>query len=469
MPIVLPHHFNPRSYQARVFRALQQGYKRIVTVQHRRSGKTKGSVNIAATQMMRRVGTYAHVFPEVKQAREVVWEGIDSSGLPYLEHFPRELMYKPPNRSEMSITFKHPEDPSKPGSRYILLGTDRNANALVGMNPCFIIWDEYSLQNPLARELCRPIMRENKGIELFAFTPRGMNHAHDLYTHALSDDDWYTEYLTVNDTLRDALGENNTPVITDDDIQRDINEGADLELIEQEYYLSWRSPMPGAYYAQELRQADQEGRISKAYYDNTRPVITGWDFGTSKAHDTNSVWFIQLEGNEVKVIDYYQASNEGVPHFVDMLEQKGYRYRCHFAMVKDLDEADWGQGLTRVEHFRRHGVDFTAVPKLPISDGVDIVRSTLSRCVFDEEKTRPGLNGLRSYRREWDEKNRIYKPNPVHDFASHPADAFRYLCLGIANPGQMDRIEKRRERAEAVQTGEVVFREDFAGLGWMSG
>lgn len=457
--LTLPYRFLPRSYQARTIGAWQCGIKRFLDVEHRRGGKTKKWLSLTVASMFARVGTYAHVFPELKQAREIIWEGMGRDGMRYLDHFPPAWIYGKPNKQEMSITLRHPHNPSTPGSRWVLLGTDRNANALVGMNAIGIVWDEWAMQDPQARRYARPILAENGGWEAIVTTPRGENHAFELHQVVKDNPEWLVQELTVDDTRRDAPHEDGGRVITEDMIEADRQEGVDEETIEQEYYLSWKAAMPGAYYAKQMREADQQGRITTVAYDPSRPVITGTDFGISKAHDTNAWWFAQLVGNQVRLIDYYQAANEGVQHFVDMLREKPYTYRCHFAMETDLAEADWGTGVSRVQHFRNHGIEFEPVPKLSLADGHEAVRTLLNRCVFDAQACRHGINGLRSYRRDFDTRRKIFLNHPVHDWASHPEAAFRYLAVGISNVDEL--------QSSTPAPAQTVVYHDIGAQGWM--
>jgi hypothetical protein len=438
MRIRLPHNYQPRSYHRRIYAAWQAGCRHLLLVIHRRGGKTESLVAFAPQLMLARMGNYAHVFPLLKQAREVVWDGIGRSGQRYLEHFPASLLYCPPNKGELKVTLRDATHQNAPGSTYQLYGTDHNLNALVGSGHVGVIWDEYALQNPQARDLARPILAEANGWEIVPFTPRGENHGYDLYRFAQTQPDWHVEYLTVNDTRRDAPGEDGSPVITDEAIAAHRAEllargvqGVD-SLIEQEYYLSWTAPMPGAYWADELSTAQRQGRICPVMHDPSKRVFTAWDLGTSKAHDTNAIWFCQLAGNRVQVIDYHQASNKGIPYYVQMLEGKGYTYGAHYAMESDLAEADWGSGKTRGEQLAAFGVRFLPVPKLKLVDSIASGRMLIPRCNFDAgDAVRVGLNGLRSFKREWDAEKKIFKDKPLHDWASHPASAWRYLAVAM--------------------------------------
>ena len=294
---------------------------RFLDVEHRRAGKSKKWLNIMCLAAFDRIGTYAYVLPELKQAREVIWEGIGGDGMRYLDHFNPAWVYAL-NKAELSITLRHPNAPEKPGSRIVLLGTDRNVNAVVGMNPVGVVWDEWAMQDPQARNYARPILAENGGWEAVCYTPRGENHAYELHQLVRDDPAWVVQFLTVDHTMRDAEHESGGRVVTEEAIEQDRREGMDDATIEQEYHLSYQTPMPGAYYGAEMRAARQADRITSVMYDPSRPVITAADFGVSKAHDTNAWWFAQLFGNQVRVIDYYQAANEGVQHFVDVLRNK---------------------------------------------------------------------------------------------------------------------------------------------------
>ena len=430
--IPLPYKLRPRSYQWRVIKAWQRGIRKFCLIMHRRAGKTELLLALKPMQMLRQAGTYPHVFPRLKQAREVVWKGVNRAGMPYLRHFPPELMLGKPNQAEMSISQMHPHG----FSRYVLLGTDRNIDSLIGMNSPHIDWDEWSLQNPRARTLAAPILDENGGSECVIFTVRGKNHGHGLYQSVKNDPDWHTEFLTVDDTRRDGPGEDGSPVITQETIEKRRREEReptpDIDaIIEQEYYNNWETPRPGAYYGKQLREAEAEGRICDLPWDRTRRVHTVSDFGESAVHETNTWWFFQMVGQWVHWIDYYQASNEGVGHFVKMLLGKPYAYGSHFAMEGDLDKPDLAEGKTRQWHFSQLNIEFTPVPKLPISDGLNAMWLVLPRSRFDRTKCDKGLEALRDYHREWNEEKRMWESHPVHDWSSHAADGARYGAVAI--------------------------------------
>ena len=74
------------------------------------------------------------------------------------------------------------------------------------------------------------------------------------------------------------------------------------------------------------------------------------------------------------------------------------------------------------------GLKPVPVPMASIDDGINAVRRTLPLCVFHPRTEDVGIAALEQYRREWDEEKRAFRVNAVHDWTSHPADAFRYLA-----------------------------------------
>jgi len=188
--ITVPYQFSPRSYQERVMKAITAGEKRAVCVWHRRSGKDKTAINIMAKEMLRRVGSYFYFFPTYAQGRKVLWEGMDKAGMPFLNHFPKEIVANK-NTIEMKLTLVN-------GSILRIVGTD-NIDSVVGTNPVGCVFSEYSLQNPVAWDYVRPILAENGGFAIFLFTPRGKNHGWRILEQAKSEG-WFSQILAYDDT-----------------------------------------------------------------------------------------------------------------------------------------------------------------------------------------------------------------------------------------------------------------------------
>jgi len=409
--ITLPYKFTPRDYQLPILRALDRDkYKRAIAVWHRRSGKDLTFINYMFKKMFEKVGAYYYFFPTYAQGKKVLWEGMDREGFKFLNHLPKELR-KTTNNQEMVIETVN-------GSVFRVIGTDK-IDSVLGTNPIGCVFSEYSLQDPRAWDFIRPILAENGGWALFNYTPRGKNHGYTLLEFAKKDPKWYSEVLTVDDTK--AISRE----VLDQEFKEIMAKNGEESLYQQEYYCSFDAPIQGAYYAKQMMDADREGRITKVPYDATIPVNTYWDLGVG---DATSIWFIQNVGQEVRVIDYYESSGEGLPHYAKVLQDKKYIYGRHYA-PHDIQVRELTTGRSRLETSRKLGINFKVVAKLPVEDGIEAVRNFIPRCWFDEDKCANGISALRSYHKEYDEKNQTYQTHPKHDWSSHGADAFRYAAI----------------------------------------
>lgn len=181
----------------------------------------------------------------------------------------------------------------------------------------------------------------------------------------------------------------------------------------------------GAYYVKELLAARESGRILEVKHEPLLPVHTAWDLGIG---DSTAIWFFQMTGTQIRVIDYYEANGHGLPHYVGVLKAKGYMYGDdwvpHDAKVREL-----GTGRTRVETLQELGRNPRLVPAHTLMDGINAVRQTLPFCWFDEKRTDYGLDALRQYRSEFKEDTAVFQDKPLHDWTSHAADAFRYMAI----------------------------------------
>ena len=220
MNIELPNLWNPREYQMPLWNKMENGCKRAIAIWHRRAGKDSLSLNWTATAAHQRKGTYWHMLPEARQARKVVWDGIDRAGRRMIDQaFPPALRAKT-NDQEMKIELKC-------GSIWQCVGSD-NYDSLVGANPIGVIFSEFSVANPKAWTFLRPILAENGGWALFIYTPRGRNHGWELWSNAKQAKDWYCSMLTVEDTW--GKGGLMSPEMVEAEIASGMTRGARLVL-----------------------------------------------------------------------------------------------------------------------------------------------------------------------------------------------------------------------------------------------
>lgn len=184
----------------------------------------------------------------------------------------------------------------------------------------------------------------------------------------------------------------------------------------------------GAIYRSELLQADKENRITRVPYDAIKPVDTFWDLGFG---DNTSIWFAQSIGFEIRVIDFISDCLKDLPHYLKELAKRPYLYGTdylpHDAQAKTLISG----GRTIEQMLRAAGRKVQILPRQSIMDGIAAARAIFNKCWFDAEKCADGLQALRHYRYDWDDDLQTFKKEPRHDWASHPADAFRYLAVGI--------------------------------------
>ena len=197
--------------------------------------------------------------------------------------------------------------------------------------------------------------------------------------------------------------------------------------------------LDGAVYAKEIRAATGAGRITRVPYDASKPVHTFWDLGWA---DSTSIWFAQAVGFETRLIDYYQNQQQALQHYLQAIQSRGYVlgtcYLPHDARAKQL-----GTGRSIEEMMRAAGRTVQIVPGLSVEDGINAARTLFGNCWFDAERCADGLNALRRYRYEVDPATGMFGRSPVHDDASHGADAFRYVAVGLREPRKLGSVRPK--------------------------
>jgi phage terminase large subunit len=197
------------------------------------------------------------------------------------------------------------------------------------------------------------------------------------------------------------------------------------EQYEQEFERSFDAAIMGAYFGKEIAQAEREGRIRDLHCDPELPVHTSWDLGIG---DPTAIWFWQITGNEIRLIDHYENTGQAIPHYVKEIQSRNYKpgvdWVPHDAKMRDI-----GTGRTRLETLLSLGGNPWVVPDHTLMDGINSARLLLPRCYFDRSKCADGIAALRQYRADFDEKAKTFKDRPRHDWASHSADAFRYMAM----------------------------------------
>lgn len=419
----IPYKFNFREYQKSLWLESFKK-KRLIYVWHRRAGKDIIALNrLLYAMLFEQVGTYWHIFPTYAQGKKSIWQETDKDGRKYLDYIPAEII-KQKNESELKITLKN-------GSIYQIVGSD-NPDNLRGAGIKGACFSEYAEQDPRAWETIEPMLRATGGFALFNFTPKGKNHAYQLYTMAKNlPDFWHCEIKTADDTK--AISPEDLEQIKAEKILR----GETLDFFNQEYFCSFTNPIDGAYYGEIIQQIENNNQVRKVDYEPSIPVYTAWDLGVA---DSTAIWFFQCVNNEIRIIDYLENNNKGLDYYIREIKNKKYIYEKHFA-PHDIQVRDFTNGKSRLETAFQLGLRFDVVPNLKVAEGINAVRSILPKCYFNEETTRSGLNALKNYKKDFDFKNNCFKIEPKHDWCSHGADAFRYLALSyrdtLTNIGYM--------------------------------
>jgi hypothetical protein len=416
--IELPHNgWTPRKYQEPLWRYLETGGKRAVAIWHRRAGKDEILLHHAAVSAMKRVGNYWHCLPEYQQARKAIWTAINPhTGKRRIdEAFPLEIR-RNTNDNEMFIRFVN-------DSTWQVIGSD-SYNTTVGASPAGIVFSEYALSNPAAWGYFRPMLEENQGWAAFVSTPRGRNHALDLFRYSARAHGWFSEILTARDT----------GAVSDEALAETLSEyiaiyGADAgqAMYDQELFCSFNAAILGAFFGAEMAAVRAEGRVLECEPAEGEPVHCAWDLGVRD--DTAVIWF-QPHGSQLLVLDCLAASGVGVEWFRDEIrkreQERGWRHGSDY-VPHDAKVKEWGTGRTRVETMSALGLKPVLVPLASVEDGVNAARRTIPLCVFHPRCEDNLVAALEQYRREWDDEKRAFRANAVHDWTSHPADAFRYL------------------------------------------
>ncbi len=391
---------------------------RAIEIAHRRWGKDEIVLGAFCELAHKRIGSYWHCLPEYNQGRKAIWTAINANtGKRRIdEAFPPEIRENT-NDTEMFIRLKC-------GSTWQVIGSDRY-DATVGAGPVAIAYSEWALSNPSAWAYHRPMLEENGGSAAFITTPRGRNHAKSMYDMAKNNPRWFAEVSTIHDT--GAL----SPAQIEESLTEYIalfGEDIGRAQFEQEYECSFNAAILGAFYAREMVMVRKEGRIAEIEAE-PRAVHTAWDIGVK---DDTSIWWFQVVGAQVFILDCYTASGAGVDHYAEVCAKRaqehgwvrGVDFVPHDAKVKE-----WGTGRTRVETMKGLGLNPWVVPMATKMDGIQAARTTLARCVFHPRCEAIGIAALEQYRREWDDEKKTFKASEVHDWSSHPADAFRYLAM----------------------------------------
>ena len=402
MNIKIP--YTPRKHQSYLHQQINR-YRWSVLVCHRRFGKTVCMINhLIRSALMSKLKNprFAYIAPTFKQAKSIAWD--------YMKQFTAKIPNTKFNETELRVDLPN-------GSRITLLGAE-NSDGLRGIYLDGCVIDEYAnIDGKLFAEIIRPALSDRKGYCVFIGTPAGMNNNfYDLYQHANGAEDWFNYKAKASDTK----------IVDPEELEKAKEVMGEKKYL-QEFECDWIANIEGAIYGEEINKIEDKNQIARVPYDPTLPVSTAWDLGVA---DHSSIIFFQQKGTSVQIIDYHEERGHGLPHYIQMLEEKPYIYKDHFA-PHDIDVQEFGNGKTRREIAYQLGIRFKVVPKLPVEEGIHAVTMLLPRCWIDTDHCKNLIDALRHYHRKYIDKNRMFRSKPVHDWSSHACDAMRYLAVGL--------------------------------------
>lgn len=373
-----------------------------VVVAHRRMGKTVSAINHLIKDALlnqKEAPRYAYIAPTYGQAKRVAWD--------YLVKY-AEPLGGTSNISELRVDFW--------GRRIQLFGSD-NPETLRGQYFDGVILDEIGDQNPkIWTDIVRPALADRKGWCLFIGTPKGHNHFKELRDRAETEDGWGLLEFKASET----------GVVDDTELKAAKSEMGE-DKYRQEFECSFDAAVEGSYYGQILNELEDKKHMQEIPREELSRTFTAWDLGMG---DSTSIWVAQLVGTEVRLIDYYENHGVGLDHYVKWIKDNDY-HKAEHILPHDVRVRELGTGKSRMEMLEEAGLEVKIAPRMGLDDGIQAVRRLLPRCWFNVPKVQTGLNCLRNYRRDYDEKRKIFYERPLHDWSSHGSDSFRYLALGL--------------------------------------
>lgn len=386
---------------------------------HRRAGKTVAAVFelvLRALYTTKKNARYAYVAPFFRQAKDVAWV--------YLKEACKDFAVR---IRESSLRVELPN-----GAWITLYGAD-NPDTLRGLYLDGVVLDEFGDCRPsLWGTVILPTLADRKGWAIFIGTPKGKNHFYQIYLRSKEEAGWYALTLKASESG-----------ILDNEELLEMKAQMSEEEFEQEMECSFTAAIVGTYYAALIGKMELAGRIAPrlVQYDKGYPVKVAADLGRV---DSTAMWFWQEVPTGINIIDYYENQDESLPHYIAMLNSKGYRYEeiwlPHDAVAKTL-----ATSRSTIEQLLDAGFPCRKVPKLSVQHGIDAVRKVLPHVMIDQDKCFGGVESLRAYKREFNELTKAFSEKPKHDWASDGADAFRYLALVCKEKVKSDMPDILRE------------------------
>jgi len=423
------YNYIPYPWEIPIIVAFEQGKEVWMTI-HRRGGKDLFCLKeILLPEAFERPGTYQYIWPSLKQGRDSFWEGKDEEGRDIMNYYIPQQMILHKDNADMKLTVA-----SMGGTSLVqVFGTNMGQYiALRGKPSNGAVFSEFSYQDPRGDAVISPMIRKTGGWRAYNSTPNGNNHHKDRFFRAKNNPDCYTILATVLDTYN----HDGNRLVTDADLQKERDDGKTEDFINQEYYCSFNQGIEGTYVGKEMQALELDGHITRVPYERELLVDTYWDLGVTT--DAMAVWFVQQLGNEVRFIDFAEATASTFTYWAELFREKGYLFGRHFAppdvLVKEM-VTKGHVAKSRLEHAADVGIKFEVVEGCSHQNSVEVLRGLLPVCWFDEEKTRVGRRHLEMWGKIWNDIMQMYTGVERRDEHHHAGAAARYAAISIRQIG----------------------------------
>lgn len=347
---------------------------------------------------------FGYLAPYYVQAKEIAWQ--------YLKHYtaplaPLGVKY---HEADLSITLGH-------NNAVIRLYGAENAERMRGLYFDGIAPDEaQGISSATLRTVILPCLADRQGWLDISGTPRGWENLLGEVVKIAKEnpDEWFLQILKASET----------GILPDSELAMQKRLMSDNEY-QQEFECSFDAAITGAVYGQWMVDCENAGRFKTGIYDESLPVNTAWDLGFD---DATAIWFWQLSGSEIRLIDYYENNGRDIVHYCDEIKLKPYTYGKHYVPHDAANKSLAAGGRSIYQQMQEQGLKgIEIVPATSQQNGIEAARKTLDICWFDDVACKEGIKALKNYQFEWDDDKKTFRSKPRHDWTSHASDAFEII------------------------------------------
>lgn len=431
--------YKPQDHQ----RQLHNCNTSLVAVTGRQLGKTVCAVN----ELIKRAAINSasrnwYVTNDYRQAKRNVWAMLTS-------YLPKELI-KSINKSELKIELVN-------NSIIELIGVE-NAEKLRGATVNFMILDEYAdFRDGIFEKVLEPMLTTTNGQMWFLGSPKGLGN--DFYFKYVEDNKFqkfrFPSCTVSGGKIIEVLSKYTSIEKMQEIYDRAVKEGK-LDWFNQEHLAEFIRPSGTVYKEWSI------DNYRNFDYDENLPIHLTFDWGVN---DPTVVIWLQPKGGETRVIDYYEATNADINHFIQVIRAKPYKTPEFCAGDISGRAKDLTSGKSPIDALKDAGyfVKTSHIPNIPAQ-----IRQahTKIKDLYINHKASRFKDIILNYRYPEIQSDIRNQSNeiPLHDQWSHGARAFEYWCWNFSPPEQemigikkvntgqeiLDRIEENRKARDIL-------------------